>query len=317
MELIFIADFKFSEMMMYDGLTLIEQDLKEIIDSNLEHTGIMYRLYSRIKTKNSIHEKIIRKGYKENGNQVQDIIGLRILTYFGEDIDILIEHFSGVFEVVNLEYDNPDITEFSPVRINLVCKLPEEMQKEFNNWRNCHMHVSKFLDSTFEIQIRTTFSEGWHEIEHQMRYKCKEDWRELETESRLLNGIYATLDTSDHMLSRLFDETAYQHYKSRNWTAMLRTKFRLRFDTEDLSFSIHSLFNRNKEIAKCFFKLERKVVLKKLLHHSFGMDITFTNLVFLCNFFFVKNEEILHITPLPLLHQFKSHMVSVPKDVIA
>lgn len=44
-------------------------------------------------------------------------------------------------------------------------------------------------DATYEIQFRTTLSEGWHEIDHALRYKCKTDWDKHEDEERAFNGI--------------------------------------------------------------------------------------------------------------------------------
>ncbi|MBK7959276.1 MAG: hypothetical protein IPK03_14995 [Bacteroidetes bacterium] len=30
---------------------------------------------------------------------------------------------------------------------------------------------NSLVDSTFEVQLRTILSEGWHEIDHDLRYK--------------------------------------------------------------------------------------------------------------------------------------------------
>ncbi|RGY92598.1 hypothetical protein DXA15_21945 [Parabacteroides sp. AM58-2XD] len=43
--------------------------------------------------------------------------------------------------------------------------------EEFNTWKKRYSESFKNIDSTFKIQVRTTLSEGWHEIEHNMRYK--------------------------------------------------------------------------------------------------------------------------------------------------
>lgn len=91
--------------MIYEGLILIEQNLKAIIESNLARTGLLYRMYSRIKEKSSIEEKIIRKGYKENGKLVQDLIGLRVMTYFNEDIEVL-SNLVSYHLVMNITFDN-------------------------------------------------------------------------------------------------------------------------------------------------------------------------------------------------------------------
>ncbi len=290
--------------MIYDGLILIEQDIKEMIESKLGRTGLLYRIYSRIKNNDSINEKIKRKGYAENGKLVQDVIGIRVMTYFSEDIDILINYFSSIFNVIDMEHDDPDMNSFNPVRINLVCRMQNEQLKEFNTWKKMYSDSFKYIDSTFEIQVRTTLSEGWHEIEHNMRYKCKNEWSSLEEESRLLNGIHATLDTSDRTLFKLFEEIAYQHYKNKNWTGMLRNKFRLHFNLDPLSPSIILLFNRNKDLAKQFYKTERNNLICEIIKKDLEMDISFNNIIYLCNYLYIRNQEILNLTPAPLLKQF-------------
>jgi hypothetical protein len=59
------------------------------------------------------------------------------------------------------------------------------------------------------------------------------DWEGNEVESRKLNGIYATLETSEWTMIKIFDELAYKHYK-KNWNSMLRQKFRLRLTAQEL-----------------------------------------------------------------------------------
>ena len=71
------------------------------------------------------------------------------------------------------------------------------------------------IDNTYEVQIRTILSEGWHEVEHDLRYKCKEEWNEFKEESRLLNGIYATLESSEWSMLTLFDRLSYSQYKNK------------------------------------------------------------------------------------------------------
>lgn len=290
--------------MIYEGLILIEQNLKAIIESNLARTGLLYRMYSRIKEKSSIEEKIIRKKYRENGKLVQDLIGLRVMTYFNEDIDVLVDYFSSIFEVVNLHHDSPKVNQFEPFMINIVCRLEGELLNEFNTWKNTYSDSFRYIDSTFEIQIRTTLSEGWHEIEHNMRYKCKNEWTSLEDESRLLNGIYASLEISDRTLFSLFEDIAYQHYKSRNWIGMLRNKFRLRFELQPLSNDIIAVFDKNKQLAKHLLKIERNAVIGSLVNYQLEMNITFDNLVYLCNYLLFKDKELIKLTPAKLLKHF-------------
>ena len=283
---------------------LIEQSIKDSIESKLGSTGLLYRIYSRIKEKDSINEKIERKGYKENGKLLQDIIGIRIMTYFTEDINIISSYFSSIFKVVSYEHDSLTVNQFSPVRLNLVCKIEGEYLKEFEAWKNTYQESFKYIDSTFEIQIRTTLSEGWHEIEHTMRYKCKEEWESLQDESRFLNGIHATLETSDKTLFNLFDEIAYQHYKSKNWMGMLRNKYRLRFEMEPLSDQITDLLNNDSSLAKQLYKIERSDIIYQLIQNNVNLHITFNNIVFLSNYLSINDPHVERLTPSEIRTEF-------------
>ena len=107
------------------------------------------------------------------------------------------------------------------------------------------------IDTTFEIQFRTVFFEGWHEIEHDMRYKSllsdNEFWRGSEELSRILNCILANLELSDWSLVQLFEQLSYNHYKNANWELMLKSKFRIHMDdNSELDPAILELFDRDK-----------------------------------------------------------------------
>lgn len=283
--------------MIYDGLFFLEQQIIETIDDKLGRTGLLYRLSSRIKNKDSITEKIERKGYKVNGEKLQDIIGIRVMTYFTEDIDILFEYFSSIFNVLNCEHDRPKSNDFSPVRFNLVCQMEDELLREFDVWKNKYPESFKYIDSTFELQIKTTLSDGWHEIDHTMRYKCKKEWDSLDDESRLLNGIHATLEISDKTLFRLFEEIAYQHYKAKNWMGMLRNKYRIRFEMKPLSEELLKLLDNDGELARTIFKTSRADVIYCLINSHLSLPITFDNIIFLNNYLNIHDKRIDQLIP--------------------
>ena len=295
---------------MEDGLILIERNIKEQIESVLKRTGVLYRLFSRIKGENSINEKIERKekkreGYSPDGKLMQDIIGFRITTYFSDDVKILVDYFSSYFDKVELQYDKPDKEAFKPLRKNLICRMCDDNLKIFNDLKTVNKESFSLIDSTFEIQFRTTLSEGWHEVDHNMKYKCQNEWED--SQIRILNGIYATLETSDHALITLFEDNAYQHYKEKNWTAMLRNKYRLRFDLKPLSSEISDIFCKEMDLAKCFFRIGRRDIINHILNTSIRMKITFDNIVFLCNYLKIKNETIFNLTPEILKDDFKEY----------
>jgi putative GTP pyrophosphokinase len=290
--------------MIDPSLELIERRLKAHLVQELSRTGLLFRLFSRVKEPTSIKEKFTRKTYSADERKMQDLVGFRITTYFSDDLKIVVELCSKIFDVVGLEYDIPNAEEFKPLRKNMVCRMPEDQDGIFKELARSSNEY-QLIDNTFEIQFRTTLSEGWHEVEHLMRYKCKSDWTELTEESRMLNGIYATLETNDQALKALFDDISYHHYKFKQWEAMLRNKLRLRFNLESLDSEIISHLNVNPEIGRRLFKLNRNRMINDYINSTLSFPTTFDNWMFFINYAFLKDEFILSKTPEFLMEDFK------------
>jgi putative GTP pyrophosphokinase len=278
------------------SLEIIEKQLKEKLVNELTRSGLLFRLFSRVKDKTSILEKFDRKNYSTDGELMQDLFGFRITTYFSDDVKIVVELCQKLFEKVELIYDEPEIDVFKPLRKNMICKLPKDLSTIFEEFKS-RSEKFNLIDETFEIQFRTTLSEGWHEVDHLMRYKCKSDWVDLNTESRMLNGIYATLETNDQALKALFDDISYQHYKAKRWEAMIRNQFRLRFTLQPLDVNIVNYLNTNPQIGKRIFKLNRKKIIDTYINSTLTLPITFNSFVYFVNFCYLKDETIIKMTP--------------------
>lgn len=278
------------------SLEIIEKQLKEKLVNELNRSGLLFRLFSRVKDKTSILEKFERKNYSTDSELMQDLFGFRITTYFSDDVKIVVELCQKLFEKVELIYDEPEIDVFKPLRKNMICKLPKDLSAIFEEFKS---RSKKFnlIDETFEIQFRTTLSEGWHEVDHLMRYKCKSDWVDLNTESRMLNGIYATLETNDQALKALFDDISYQHYKAKRWESMIRNQFRLRFTLQPLHINIVNYLNINPHVGKRIFKLNRKKIIDTYINSTLTLPITFNSFVYFVNFCYLKDETIMQMTP--------------------
>lgn len=286
------------------GLELIEKRLKEKLVNELTRTGLLFRLFSRVKEQTSIDEKFTRKTYSPDTELMQDLVGFRITTYFSDDIKIVVDLCEKIFEKVELVYDEPESEVFKPLRKNMICRMPEYETSFFQEMKPNNPQY-ELIDNTFEIQFRTTLSEGWHEVDHLMRYKCKPDWEPLSTEGRMLNGIYATLETNDQALKALFDDISYQHYKSKKWEAMLRNKLRLRFLLKGLDAEIINYLNEKPEVGKSIFKLNRNKILKTYIDSTLSFPVTFDNWMFFINHCFIKDEFISSKTQSILKDEFE------------
>ena len=164
----------------------VENELRREVEEIVSRTGIYARIFSRIKTVSSIKHKFSIKEYNEQ-KKMQDLFGIRMVLYFKDDIDVCRELIQRSFSVVDISEDHDTATVFKPKRLNMVCELPPDIISLIDS-KALEEH---FIDTTFEIQLRTVFSEGWHEIEHDLRYKRKDEWNDDQIALRILNGIYS------------------------------------------------------------------------------------------------------------------------------
>jgi putative GTP pyrophosphokinase len=276
------------------SLQRIAKEIVESVEADLQRVGLLYRIFFRCKDSFSVDSKMGLKNYDGQKTFLRDAIGIRVNLYFADDLDILYRYirirFSKYF--VEVTMDQNSTTEFKPTRINIVFNLTEQQTKEFRD-----LVKDNRIDSTFEIQLRTVLSEGWHEVDHDMRYKCKTDWEGHEDLSRYFNGILASLETSDFSILNLFDQLAYRHYRAGNWKGMLRSKFRLRIQDKNANEALEALVHKNTDLQKQLFKLDRADFVNRLLKQGFNFPITFTNVVLILNHLFLNREDLKEFQP--------------------
>lgn len=269
------------------------KSLEKELKSYLDKCGLFYKVFSRIKSSKSVYDKLDNRAKKGIKNyKMQDLIGIRIVLYFKSDIKLCEKLINQHFDVLDISKDKELTDKFCPQRINYVCSLPEDVVNEFDPiiW-------TYPIDKSFEVQIRTIFSEGWHEIEHDFRYKCLSDWDKNEDLSRTLNGIFATLDNCDWTILSLLTEVAYRHYKAGEWIPMLKNTFRMRILDDERMDDILKYFDENKEIAKAFLRLERESFLVWLSDIYTQIPLRLKNVVFLANMYSIKDSYLEEITP--------------------
>ena len=101
---------------------------------------------------------------------------------------------------------------------------------------------------------------------------------------------------------KIFDELAYSHYKSREWCAMFRQKFRLRFVDETLDENLLEIFE-DKELVKRFFRLDRSKLIKDMSRKGFYYPMKLQNLIYFANIHKIKNERITALIPAMMLEE--------------
>ncbi len=274
---------------------VVKDDLCGIVEDKLKKAGFYYRISSRIKTADSILEKMNRRKYGVKGSiyenrKLQDLIGLRIILYYEDDISIVRGLLDTLFSEPG-EWETTEITdsEFHAMKINGVFKIPEYLRNMISN-----PELGDYVDSTLEIQIRTNAFEGWHEIEHDLQYKGSAFGDANASLSRRMNSILATLELCDDSLVKLLEDLGHQHYKDKKWEDMIRCHYRIKFSAEPLIPEIKKCFDENTELAKSVFKFERAKVMEALWNRNADVTKRYTvsDIVKVINEIGLRNDKL-------------------------
>lgn len=309
----------------------IASNIEARISAVLDKTGIYYRIFSRQKSEDSIIKKLNSKKdeYSENGKKMQDFVGVRIVFYFKDDIDIFLNILRSwdSYDTANESNSNLELSQlgndiknsgikklqnllpltdkiFMPERLNLVMKMNEQETDLFHDLMDVQTsYNSKLIDNTYEIQLRTVLSEGWHEVEHDLRYKTGKEtwWNECQEESRLLNGIYAALISNESQLASIVDDIAYKAYHNHEWDTMIRFHFRRRTKENKLSENISIYLDSHVEdIAKQIYRSDRKLLVNMLNRIPIKTDITTDLIAFVVNRCLINDINLKKMEPLSI-----------------
>ena len=95
--------------------------------------------------------------------QITDLMALRAVCPFLEDVDMVVEAARSVFEIHELEQkgEGRSFSEFGYSSTHLLVALPYELQREFPT----------LAEFRVEIQVRTILQDAWAEVEHELIYK--------------------------------------------------------------------------------------------------------------------------------------------------
>lgn len=265
---------------------VVRVDLLSILEEKLKKAGFYYRVAYRVKAVDSTVNKLIYKDYRRAGGEnedkkMQDLIGIRIMLYFTDDVDICRSLLDTLFvEPGKWEITENNEYEFKAMKVNGIFKLPGYLSKTIIN-----PMLSDYMDDTFEVQVRTNSFEGWHEIEHDLRYKGSAFGIGNEALARKMNSILATLELCDDSFVQLLEDLGHQHYTFHKWGDMIRCHYRLKLNSEPMHPLIKEVFDENTELAKLFFKFDRTKVIRQLWNNTseHGTDLTINNIVKIVN----------------------------------
>jgi ppGpp synthetase/RelA/SpoT-type nucleotidyltranferase len=129
---------------------------------------------SRPKDPESACEKVREKSYSIPKEQLTDKIGLRIITYYQQDVDRVVERLSQEFEVDPARSVDKrrqlNLRAFGYRSVHLIVRL--------KGHRATSPEYTALAGHWFEIQVRSILEHSWAEIEHEVVYKSGIDYPE-------------------------------------------------------------------------------------------------------------------------------------------
>jgi len=140
------------------------QRFRPWLDAEDLHPGIKVR----VKSFQSWFEKVLRKirhGVAPESVQIHDVLGLRVVCPFLEDVRKIEDLIRGHFEVLEEERKGApqSFKEFGYASTHFLVALPQDLVDG----------LALSAPPPCEIQVRTILQDAWAEVEHELIYKSK------------------------------------------------------------------------------------------------------------------------------------------------
>jgi putative GTP pyrophosphokinase len=180
--------------------TAVLVELLRKVQSVLSQEHVRATVKGRLKTFESYYRKILKKlrqkGFSGRLPSISDIIGIRVVCPFIEDLGAAEKVLRGLFDVVRVERKGVErsVREFGYECTHLVARVPGTVLASAG--------VEERL--LCEIQLQTILQEAWSEVEHELVYKAAFSLYD-ETVKRKLAALNAMLTLSDTIFQEIRD----------------------------------------------------------------------------------------------------------------
>ncbi|MEE9903810.1 MAG: hypothetical protein K4305_00045 [Chlorobium sp.] len=174
-------------------------DVSTAISNKIQAKELKYTLKKRVKSLESLNEKkqgLVNKGLLEN-QKIKDLLGLRIIVPFLEDVEQVVEIIKESFDVADIERKSEALSyrEFAYDSVHLEISLGDLC-----------VELPEFCCYSCEIQIRTILQEAWAEIEHELVYKSNIEFPDNRAIRKKMAALNANLVLSDMIFQEIRDK---------------------------------------------------------------------------------------------------------------
>ncbi|MBP5504800.1 MAG: hypothetical protein J6X89_01705 [Bacteroidales bacterium] len=192
----------------YRSLLPVYSQMAEVIPEKLkgffEEAGfIVAAVEHRVKTESSLAGKLKLKGSKYASIfDITDIIGLRVITFYGDDVDKVASVLERLFEI---DWENSvdkrkahETDSFGYLSLHYICRIPESAYTDPD-----HPELNKIR---FEVQMRSVLQHAWANMNHDTGYKSGVEIPSIYVRS--LSRLAGILELVDDEFSRIRRELA-------------------------------------------------------------------------------------------------------------
>ena len=235
-----------------DKTVAMVDNMKEILEESNRELEYFFRekflcydnilnISSRVKTKDSLKEKIFRNNFyliyktpEELIENLSDLIGLRIECRFIEDEDdvyskVMKEFYIPVGDGYYYTEDNPNI------QLNLDKKQPQVQKNGFKIYKIDGKYLRKDRTIKFELQIKSLVNVFWSEAEHKVLYK---NYNYLLSESLFRDIMYSLKENLQMVDKQLM--ILYNHLKELDEADIDKRKEQLETILSKIIYDIYS-----------------------------------------------------------------------------
>lgn len=221
--------------------------LKTLLEEILQQDCIRYNFVeSRAKAIESFAEKIARpdKSYTDPIADLPDLVGVRIVVYYSDDIPKCAALIKNEFDVKEEELchqpERLSADQFGYLSMHIVACLSSSRSR-LTEWRS-------YQGIQFEVQLRTVLQHSWAAISHALQYKRQGDVPHgLRRKLHRLAGIFELADEQFMEIRDLSNEI-----KAKTAEALAKDGDNVRVDVASLEALIHNW----SYLSDCFSQLE-------------------------------------------------------------
>ncbi|KAE8275412.1 GTP pyrophosphokinase [Enterobacter sp. C6] len=269
------------------------ESLKSLLKTLIENEGVsIHTLEVRVKDRQSLEQKIARKSKYKNISEITDIVGVRVITHYSNDVDKIAKIIEREFTI---DWDN-SIDKRKTIEHDRFGYLSLHYIISHIKKRYSLAEYSNHKKLKAEVQIRSILQHAWAEIEHDIGYKSNiglpADLR------RKFSRLAGLLEIADNEFIQIKNDI--EHYRTHVNTEVTDSSKDLQIDV----FTLREFLNTNLHFKKAVDEVTQN---KNI---TIDMNTTSTE-----SFeWIIKSLQLLNVTTIQKLNEFvkeNSHLINL------